>query len=89
MRLEADDITVGPVITGTAEYCSEVVGALGRNVAKLLDPPLGDQVCIGHQLHVSAAKLQLHVTYRVKVRMRFELRVGFITRVRSSVWGYC
>ena len=44
VRLADDDITVGAVIIGTAEYCSEVVGALGRNVAKLLDPPLGDQV---------------------------------------------
>ena len=44
VRLADDDVTVGAVIIGTAEYCSEVVGALGRNVAKLLDPPLGDQV---------------------------------------------
>ena len=44
VRLADDDVTVAAVIIGTAEYCSEVVGALGRNVAKLLDPPLGDQV---------------------------------------------
>ncbi len=44
VKLADDDVIVGAVIIGTAEYCSEVVGALGRNVAKLLDPPLGDQV---------------------------------------------
>ncbi len=59
VRLADDDITVGAVIIGTAEYCSEVVGALGRNVAKLLDPPLGD--------HVRADQ----TSYRVTVRQSF------------------
>jgi hypothetical protein len=31
-------------VVTTAEYCNEVIGALARNVAKLLDPPLGDEV---------------------------------------------
>ena len=31
-------------VVTTAEYCTEVIGALARNVAKLLDPPLGDEV---------------------------------------------
>ena len=31
----------------TAEYCQEVVGALARNVARMLDPPFDEQVhCI-------------------------------------------
>ena len=30
-------------LIATAEYCSEVVGALGRSVAKTLDPPFGAQ----------------------------------------------
>lgn len=34
-------------VVTTAEYCTEVIGALARNVAKLLDPPLGDEVSLG------------------------------------------
>ena len=31
-------------LIATAEYCCEVVGALGRSVAKILDAPFGAQV---------------------------------------------
>lgn len=47
IRLNDEDVVVVCTIIATAEYCSEVVGALGRNVAKTLDPPFGAQVsCI-------------------------------------------
>lgn len=44
VKLAEDDFAVAAVIIATAEYCGEVVAALARNVAKLLEPPLGDQV---------------------------------------------
>ena len=37
-------------VVTTAEYCTEVIGALARNVAKLLDPPLGDEVSSGSEV---------------------------------------
>ena len=43
IRLNDEDVVVVCTIIATAEYCSEVVGALGRNVAKTLDPPFGAQ----------------------------------------------
>ena len=39
-----EDIPVVCTIVSTAEYCTEIVGALGRSVAKMLDPPYGEQV---------------------------------------------
>ena len=44
IKVSDEDFGVVCVIITTAEYCQEVVGALGRNVAKLLEPPLGKQV---------------------------------------------
>lgn len=44
VRLPEGDVPVCCAVVSTAEYCTEVIGALARNVAKLLDPPLGDQV---------------------------------------------
>ena len=43
IKLADEDIPVVCTIVSTAEYCVDVVGALGRNVAKMLDPPYGDQ----------------------------------------------
>ncbi len=47
-----DDIPVVCTIVSTAEYCNEIVGSLGRSVAKMLDPPYGDQVCCACHLPV-------------------------------------
>ena len=44
IRLHDEDVVVVCTVIATAEYCAEVVGALGRNVAKTLDPPFGSQV---------------------------------------------
>lgn len=44
IKLNDEDVVVVCTIIATAEYCNEVVGALGRNVAKTLDPPFGSQV---------------------------------------------
>ena len=46
IRLNDEDVLVVCTIIATAEYCNEVVGALGRNVAKTLDPPFGAQVSL-------------------------------------------
>ena len=46
IRLNDEDVVVVCTIIATAEYCNEVVGALGRNVAKTLDPPFGAQVSL-------------------------------------------
>lgn len=45
IKMPDDDIPVVCTIVSTAEYCNEIVGSLGRSVAKMLDPPYGDQVC--------------------------------------------
>jgi hypothetical protein len=44
IRLNDEDVVVVCTLVTTAEYCSEVVGALGRSVSKMLDPPFGAQV---------------------------------------------
>ncbi len=44
IKLNDEDVVVVCTIIATAEYCNEVVGALGRNVARTLDPPFGSQV---------------------------------------------
>lgn len=44
IKMPDDDIPVVCTIVSTAEYCSDIVGSLGRSVAKMLDPPYGDQV---------------------------------------------
>lgn len=46
IRMPDDDIPVVCTIVSTAEYCSDIVGSLGRSVAKMLDPPYGEQVRI-------------------------------------------
>ena len=45
IKMADEDIPVVCTIVSTAEYCNEIVGSLGRSVAKMLDPPFGDQVC--------------------------------------------
>ena len=45
VKLGEEDLAVAAVIIATAEYCGEVVAALARNVGKLLESPLGEQVC--------------------------------------------
>lgn len=46
IKMPDDDIPVVCTIVSTAEYCNEIVGSLGRSVAKMLDPPFGEQVCL-------------------------------------------
>lgn len=53
IKMPDDDIPVVCTIVSTAEYCNEIVGSLGRSVAKMLDQPFGEQV----QLHLSLASL--------------------------------
>jgi len=43
IRLADDDVPVACALIATAEYCHEMVGALARSAAKMLDPPLGAQ----------------------------------------------
>ena len=57
-----DDIPVVCTIVSTAEYCNEIVGSLGRSVAKMLDPPFGEQVCACH-----------HACYQLKLQYTFLL----------------
>lgn len=45
IKLNDEDTVVVCTIIATAEYCIEVVGALGRSVAKTVDPPFGNKVC--------------------------------------------
>ena len=40
IRLNDEDVVTVCTLIATAEYCSEVVGALGRSVAKTLGPAL-------------------------------------------------
>jgi hypothetical protein len=44
IKLNDEDVVVVCTIIATAEYCIEVVGALGRSVAKTIDPPFGNKV---------------------------------------------
>ena len=44
IKLNDEDTVVVCTIIATAEYCIEVVGALGRSVAKTIDPPFGNKV---------------------------------------------
>lgn len=44
IKMGDDDMTVVCTIIATAEYCSEVVGSLGRSIAKTLEPPYNEQV---------------------------------------------
>ncbi len=46
IKLNDEDTVVVCTIIATAEYCMEVVGALGRSVAKTIDPPFGNKVCV-------------------------------------------
>ena len=43
VRLPDDDVPVVCALIATAEYCQEMVGALARSAAKMLDAPLGAQ----------------------------------------------
>lgn len=49
IKMPDDDIPVVCTIVSTAEYCNEIVGSLGRSVAKMLDPPYGEQVDVGEE----------------------------------------
>ncbi len=44
IKLNDEDTVVVCTMIATAEYCMEVVGALGRSVAKTIDPPFGNKV---------------------------------------------
>lgn len=44
VRLGDNDVGACCAVVTTSEYCTGVVAALAANVAKLLDPPLGEQV---------------------------------------------
>lgn len=44
IKMSDEDMTVVCTIIASAEYCSEVVGALGRSVSKTLEPPYNTQV---------------------------------------------
>ena len=44
IKLSDEEIEVVCTIVATAEYCSEIVGALGRSMTKTLDPPFNEQV---------------------------------------------
>ena len=54
IKLNEEDVVVVCTIIATAEYCNEVVGALGRNVSKTLDPPFGSQVRALYELCITA-----------------------------------
>lgn len=49
IKMPDDDIPVVCTIVSTAEYCNEIVGSLGRSVAKMLDPPYGEQVDVSEE----------------------------------------
>ena len=51
VKLVDEDVPVICTIIATAEYCGEVVGALGRSIGKMLDAPFGQQVCLGSFKH--------------------------------------
>jgi hypothetical protein len=61
IKMPDDDIPVVCTIVSTAEYCNEIVGSLGRSVAKMLDPPYGEQVCAHASTCTSALLLLLLV----------------------------
>ena len=44
VRMEDSEADVACTIVCTADYCQGVGGDLGNSVAKMLEPPLGDQV---------------------------------------------
>ena len=50
IKLSDEEIEVVCTIVATAEYCSEIVGALGRSMTKTLDPPFNEQV--SSRLHI-------------------------------------
>lgn len=49
IKMPDDDIPVVCTIVSTAEYCNDIVGSLGRSVAKMLDPPYGQQVDVSEE----------------------------------------
>ncbi|EIE27794.1 hypothetical protein COCSUDRAFT_26904 [Coccomyxa subellipsoidea C-169] len=49
IKLNDEDVVVVCTIIATAEYCIEVVGALGRSVAKTIDPPFGNKVSVAEE----------------------------------------
>ncbi|CAL8463747.1 g3281 [Coccomyxa elongata] len=49
IKLNDEDTVVVCTIIATAEYCMEVVGALGRSVAKTIDPPFGNKVSVAEE----------------------------------------
>ncbi len=51
VRMGEGDAGACCAVVATAEYCTGVVAALASNVAKLLDPPLGEQVRGREVLH--------------------------------------
>lgn len=49
IKMPDEDIPVVCTIVSTAEYCTEIVGSLGRSVAKMLDPTYGEQVDVSEE----------------------------------------
>lgn len=57
IKMSDEDMTVVCTIIATAEYCSEVVGSLGRSIAKTLEPPYNEQVSDRHSPQIHHALL--------------------------------
>ncbi|DBA83910.1 hypothetical protein WJX77_004419 [Trebouxia sp. C0004] len=49
IKMPDDDLPIVCTIVSTAEYCNDIVGSLGRSVAKMLDPPYGEQVDVSEE----------------------------------------
>ena len=45
VRMDDAEADVACTIVCTADYCQGVVGDLGSSVGRMLEPPLGEQVC--------------------------------------------
>ena len=57
VRMEDGEVDIACTIVCTADYCQGVVGDLGASVARILDPPFGDQVASCCPEGLSGAKL--------------------------------
>ncbi|KAK9837632.1 hypothetical protein WJX74_001749 [Apatococcus lobatus] len=76
VKLVDEDVPVVCTIIATAEYCGEVVGALGRSIAKMLDPPFGQQVDVAGE----EDEFQAVITSALNV-----LLLGLETRLEASL----
>ncbi|KAK9858463.1 hypothetical protein WJX84_000384 [Apatococcus fuscideae] len=76
VKLVDEDVPVICTIIATAEYCGDVVGALGRSIAKMLDPPFGQQVDVMGE----EDEFQAVITSALNV-----LLLGLETRLEASL----